>query len=80
MLLDKFPPMTGAASPNRIDVVDGGMSLLRRLIGRSWVGYASKKQADPMWLPLLSTRSVQADVKPLARYEDTGLRSGSRKH
>jgi hypothetical protein len=24
MLLDKFPPMTGAASPNRVDVVDGG--------------------------------------------------------
>jgi hypothetical protein len=37
MLLDKFPPMTGAASPNQIDVVDGGMSLLRRLVGRSWV-------------------------------------------
>jgi Periplasmic binding protein len=24
LLLDKFPPMTGAASPNRVDVVDGG--------------------------------------------------------
>src|ERR1700681_3181174 len=24
MLLDKFPPMTGATSPNRIGVVDGG--------------------------------------------------------
>src|SRR5689334_8691388 len=24
MLLDKFPPMTGATSPNRVGVVDGG--------------------------------------------------------
>jgi len=24
MLLDNFPPMTGAASPNRVGVVDGG--------------------------------------------------------
>src|ERR1700738_91648 len=24
MLLNKFPPMTGAASPNRVGVVDGG--------------------------------------------------------
>jgi hypothetical protein len=24
MLLDKFPPMTGAASSNRVGVVDGG--------------------------------------------------------
>jgi hypothetical protein len=33
----QVPPMTGAASPNQINVVDGGMSLLRRLVGPSWV-------------------------------------------
>jgi hypothetical protein len=49
MLLDKFPPMIGAVSPNRIDVVDGGMSLLppcRAIVGMTSQRELSEQEAS----------------------------------
>jgi hypothetical protein len=47
MLLDKFPPMTGAASPNRVDVVDGGKDQHgREVVSVVTERYRSAKRAE----------------------------------
>src|SRR5436305_11396071 len=54
MLLDNFPPMTGAAPPNRVGVVDGGKDQYGRAArgGVGWdgalpVGQTGGEGADP---------------------------------
>src|SRR6476620_9512425 len=64
MLLDKFPPMTGAASPNRVDVVDGG----KDQHGRAARGGVGGDGA----LPVGQTGGEGADARPAYCY-DRGL-------
>jgi hypothetical protein len=62
MLLDKFPPMTGAASPNRVGVVDGG----KDQHGRAARGGAGGDGA----LPSAGTLVPRALVPPYGRSTD----------
>src|SRR4029077_17577429 len=65
MLLDNFPPMTGAASPNRVGVVDGG----KDQHGRAARGGVGGDGA----LPVGQTGGEGADARRAVR--DDGLAS-----